>query len=220
MSANDQDVPPAPPPAGRRTALALVVAALLAASSGVVAVWNSRQAIGLEEQVQHALRLMLALDGVQVQTLNMQTGSRGYLLSGDEDFLERFNTGKKQLRDSLQDVRLMMAHIPAQQERLRRLEPLVLRAMQLFETRVQLRREQGLEASLAAAPLSEGKAIVDEITALIVDMTMEENLLLAERSARRERRNSAVLAAIIGSITFATGLVFLSLWNLRRSPSP
>lgn len=214
-----QPAPKAPAAVGRRTALGLIVAALLAVGSGLVAVWSARQAIALDQQVRHALQLMLGLDGVQVHTLNLQTGSRGYLLSGDEDFLGRLNTGKERLRDSLDDVKALAAHIPAQKERLQRLELLVLRAMELFETRVRVRREQGLDAALAAVPLAEGRAVVDDITALISEMTLEENLLLNERSDRMERRSAIALGAIIGCLAFATALVGLSFWSMRNAHS-
>ncbi|MDH3665024.1 MAG: CHASE3 domain-containing protein [Alphaproteobacteria bacterium] len=54
--------------------------------------------------------------------VNQETGVRGFLVSGDDNFLEPYLGGKESFRNALNQLLSLTSENPAQQERLRRIE--------------------------------------------------------------------------------------------------
>jgi PAS domain S-box-containing protein len=141
--------------------------------------------------VEHTHVVLNRLEQIQVQALDVQTGSRGFALSGDPTFLQPFDFGVAKIRESLAEVRQLTHDNPRQQERLSALESAVAREIQLMTRRNEARKTQGLAAALDAETLREGKLAMDRIRTLTREMEDEESALLAAH-AQASQRNAAL----------------------------
>lgn len=141
--------------------------------------------------VEHTHVVLNRLEQIQVQALEVQTGSRGFALSGDPGFLEPFDVGVAGIRESLAAARDLTRDHPTQRARLERLTPLVEREIELMTRRNEARRAGDLSASLHTRTLLEGKRLMEQIRAAIHEMEETENTLLLER-AQAARRNAAL----------------------------
>ncbi len=162
---------------------------------------------GTFASVEHTHVVLNRLEQIQVHALNVQTGSRGYALSGDPAFLAPFDDGVSRIRDAIAALRVLTRDNPAQQARLDRLVPLVEREIALMARRNETRRTEGLAPALEAATLREGKELMDEIRNLIRAMEEAESQLLADR-AQVMQQNAArtrllLLLAIVVSLLLA-----------------
>ena len=82
-------------------ALLLAMILLLA---GVVAYESYRIAeVNLERQKQ-ASELHQRVDDLEIDLLNMETGKRGYLLNGEESFLEPYERGRRDFEGELEEA--------------------------------------------------------------------------------------------------------------------
>ena len=86
---------------------------------GVLSYRSTTQLIGASEWRQHTYEVLGQLDAVLSQLQDVETGQRGYLLTGDEKYLEPYQNGLGKIDISLKEVRRLTADNPRQQRRLR-----------------------------------------------------------------------------------------------------
>lgn len=197
----------------RKIAGASAVALALMLSIGVTT-WISlvrfERAFAL---VEHTHVVLNRLEQIQVHALDVQTGSRGFALSGDPAFLEPFDDGVARIREAIAAMRELTHDNSPQQARLDRLVPLVDREIALMARRNEARRTQGLAPALDAATLREGKQLMDDIRHLILEMEAAENRLLAER-VRLMQQNAARTRALL-LLAIAVSLVLAGVAGTR-----
>ena len=169
--------PPLPPGPFAGFLAAIVAVVLIAAFS-----YSSLQANAeAAEQVAHTLEVQRRLDALLSQVKDAETGQRGYLLTGQESYLDPYRNARVSIPGELQTLKVLTADNPAQQRTVAKLTELAgLKLEELGET-VALRRGGDTEAALAMMRTDRGKAVMDQIRAQVGDMQGEEQRLLAER---------------------------------------
>ncbi len=136
-----------------------------------------------------------------------ETGQRGYLLTGQESYLEPYNAAVGTAGQFIDELRRLTADNPNQQHRLDALQPLVTDKMSELRLTIDLRRNKGFEAALEAVQSGKGKQAMDDIRRLITQMEKDEDDLL---KARDERLN-ADAQKMISIITFGIPAAFVLL---------
>lgn len=140
---------------------------------------------------------------------DVETGQRGFALTGDERFLEPYDRARPRLPGALARLRSLTADDPPQQRRLDRLEALQEEKLRYVAQTIEMRRSQGLEPVARRVGLLQGKHIMDEARAVLAEMEEEEARLQAERDRRVETSAGALNRALLG--LSATGLALLGL---------
>jgi signal transduction histidine kinase len=166
--------------------------------------------------VTHTHLVLEKLDALQIHLVDAETGQRGYIITGDESYLKPYQDGLGGTRQTLQKLRELTADNPAQQGSLDRLEPLVAVKLGLLQSRIDVRKNEGLAAGAAAVAGGTGKQIMDEVRALVATMKQEEDRLLVKRSHELEASSLATKIIIIAGETFAILLLLaagLVIWQ-------
>ncbi|MBI1814165.1 MAG: methyl-accepting chemotaxis protein, partial [Deltaproteobacteria bacterium] len=132
-----------------------------------------------------------------------ESGQRGYLLAGEERYLDPYRTAVQQVDKENATIRQVMADSPNQLHRLDGLEPLLKDKLSEFDEAITLRREKGLEAALVLVHNDRGKKITDDIRKILDDMVQEEHRLLEERNSRVESSARNATAVILYGIPVA-----------------
>ena len=156
--------------------------------------------------VRHSDAVIEELSSVVGLLIDVETGSRGFALSGQADFLEPYQAAKPRLPSCLERLRRMTLDSPAQQARLRELDGLVSERIALADALVDARRAGGLEAASAIVPLRRGKATMDEARGVINAMGNEERGLLQQR-VRADRAAVIWTYVTVGSMSLLGLLV-------------
>ena len=144
-----------------------------------------------------------------------ETGQRGYLLTGDVNYLEPYNRAKTEIPvflDRLNHLVLMVTQVA----RLRELEPLLAEKMSELSGTIQLRQTKGLEAALAVVRTNRGVAVMDRIRVLCASIDDAS----ASRSARfselsRSSASRLGLVATLGSACLFV-LIFLATTTVHK----
>lgn len=195
--------------------LALGITLLVAAFS--LAIWQYRQEGVAQAEVRHTQDVLQTLEAVLVSTLNLQTGARGFLISGEESYLGPFHDGRAHLDEDVDRLGALIADNPRQVPRAQALKNLAAQLDVLLRRRVEISRSQDLSAALAATPLEAGKELVDQIRAILAEMRTEERRLLELRSQALARSRQLALTGFLVCAVFGLAALALTAAGWRRS---
>src|SRR5262245_11617648 len=117
-----------------------------------------------------------------------ETAQRGFVITGDHRYLERYDAARASIPQHLKRLRHLTADNPAQQASLLALKELIQRKLDEVRDTIAAREQGGFEAAARIIASGEGRRAMDEIRAVIVAMREEEDRLLTKRHAIEERQ--------------------------------
>ncbi len=172
---------------GFRTSLAagFVLAVIVLALNALV---SARNLSRLAENNRQALRTNRVVRNL-VTTLSTlkdaETGQRGYLLTGREEYLQPYETAVASLPGDIRRLEGLLDD-PDQEPRLRALETKVGEKLDELQETVRLRRQAGPEAAIQVVLSDRGRRLMDDIRRLAGEMEEAERALLARRVAESD----------------------------------
>ncbi len=179
-----------------------VVLGLLVAVA-VLVYLNATQLIEAFRWVNHTTSVMAKGERLLKLLVDMETGERGFLVTGKEEFLEPYIKGKADFAQTMADLKREVADNPEQVERLQRVETLADRwDREAGAPEIAKRREVNAGRAVMADVVAlleakTGKAAMDELRGLLAEFRDVEQKLLAQRSAEAE---AAARATIVGTL--------------------
>ncbi len=190
----------------RRTVMVPFIAALILAGAALWAAYDlhtSMQWVDHTDQVMAQSRRLLRL------TVDMETGERGYLLTGEEAFLKPYRDASTILDSEYQTLYSLVADNPQQQKRLEGLHESLHHWQGYAEQMIVLRRKGGDYANLKMNLA--GKTEVDEIRNEIAGFQSVEELLLDQRNrtAHRDWRLVETICILLG-LGIGSGLMIFT----------
>ena len=183
----------------------LVAVMLFFLASGFLAGKNIRTIRNDNAQVIRSQETMTAMGDVLSAVQDAETGQRGYLLTGDDAYLEPYRTALGVASARLEAMQRALADDPAQGDRLKVVARRVQDKMDELRQTIDLRRTQGFEAALAVVNSNSGKVAMDDIRARLAAMRAIELDKRARRLAEMESAYNAALTS--GSASAALGIV-------------
>jgi diguanylate cyclase (GGDEF)-like protein len=168
---------------------------------------NINALIEAGSQVVHTEKVLKLLSEVQAYATDAETGQRGFLITGEERYLEPYLTANHSLGAKLQELRTLLADNREQVARLDQLQPLLREKLdELGQTIAVRKRVDSFSATANMVRSDVGKQLMDSIRAQIDAMQSHEEALLMQRAA--EARSDSALT--LGAFALAT-LVNLTL---------
>jgi CHASE3 domain sensor protein len=197
----------------RKAALQIGVPALLAFIA-----WNAYLAVNHLKRVQKIAALTLEssaiqaeLSGVLKDVTDMETGQRGYLLTGDPAYLQPYTDAKGRIETDF--VRLhagLVNRTQREQSAESRLEPLARSKHAEMEQSISLRQRGYRHRSFMLVDTNEGKDYMDEIRRIVSSLSSAESSNFArfdsERTAALKRVLSVTIVANSGLLVMAVCL--------------
>jgi PAS domain S-box-containing protein len=182
---------------------------------GGAAWWSAVRSADTFRRVGHTHKVLYQLEASLTDMLNMQTATRGYLLTGDKRFLEPYALGTTKIEQSLRSLHSLTADHPAQTAQLGRLNAAMARASATMRELITQRETTGSAGGMTETLIA-GKASMDQVRRLVAEMEAEERRLLAERSANAEsEQRRAIVVFGFGSL-LGIGLVVTAGLLVRR----
>ncbi|WP_316810585.1 response regulator [Pedobacter heparinus] len=157
------------------------------------------------DMVQHSNEVMTKLDGVISILKDAETGQRGYLLTGDKDFLEPYNGAKLHAIALLDEVAVETIDNPFQQRNVKKLREVIEGRLQILENTVGVKSRGG---NVSVAELINGKTYMDSARELIKTMQAEEKRLLELRTADMNKLAGYTPALIVLAAFLAILITF------------
>jgi methyl-accepting chemotaxis protein WspA len=132
------------------------------------------------DNVTSSHKILQELAQLDMLLLEAETGQRGYLYTGKENFLEPYNEANASINVQLAELREKMRN-PTQQEKLGQLQILIRERIDYLEKTIQLRksgREQEVKKIVSAGT---GLEIMAKLRGKITEIKENENRFLDER---------------------------------------
>ena len=203
----------------RRMAEALLVSVLACLVSVGWLAWRNMHAQIVSDQWETHSRIVMQQWADLLSSLkDAETGQRGFIITGNPDYLEPYYASRDDSFTQLADLRRLTADNPAQQQRLAAITPLVAAKLASLKQNIALRETRGFTAASQSVMTQSGKHIMDQIRVLVTQAWVEEQLVLNERIATsktdvRKTVQSLMFAGTLGSLALLLLFVLLR-WEL------
>jgi two-component system sensor histidine kinase/response regulator len=205
----------------RRLVSASVVLALLVSATFtalMIAVSALRDANDQEARATEAVTATLRLEKL---VLDLETGLRGFVISGKEPFLQPYFEAKAQLPAQLREFQASAASHPEQKRRAATLVRLIREYRRdHVDPLIGIARENTKAVSISLLT-DEGKRLTDDLRARFKAFLQTENELAMASSSRAERRaNEAMLLGALGIVASTALIVLFGLYLSRSIAGP
>ena len=183
---------------------------------GLLVYASGRRYLAAVEAVEHTLAVQSAISGTLSLLKDAETGQRGYILSGDPQFLEPYQSARRDIPPLFARLDVITRADKAQNDRLKSLRKLTDLKYSFIETTLRARREGDLTEALGLVQAGLGKTVMDQIRALCQRMLDAEEATLAKHQRAAERaQQTAIIAVGVGS-ALTILLTLLSLLTVSR----
>jgi methyl-accepting chemotaxis protein len=173
----------------------------------------------------HTYKVIGEVDAALLSLVNMETGQRGFALTGKDASLEPYNAGKDAFRTHVEAARKLTSDNPRQQERLQRLVEEEQKWLATeAEPVIQLRRtgsDTDMAAVVEAEQAGKGRQAMDSMRKLVADIKAEEESLMTARENTVAELASTMSVTLIGGGIVAVVLALaLAVWLARNITVP
>jgi signal transduction histidine kinase len=194
--------------------LGLAVAVLLA--EAVFLLRAERHFLDQNQWSIHTYQVIGKIDALFLAVQDAETGQRGYLLTGDEHYIEPYERGIGEAPERVTEIRRLTADNPRQQERLTRLLPIMMARFGVMSETIDLRRRNKVSESFGVVSSGRGKRLMDQLRTIAGEMKAEELKLLEGRNKASEFEARQALLAIEGGTGVLLAFLIAGALMIRR----
>lgn len=165
---------------------------------------------------EHSIEVHNLANQIQKNVLDMETGMRGYAITGDEQYLEPYYLANRSWLDNYNKLHALLADEGKQQENLEEIKPLIIGWIATSgEYVINHKKENNIAAVNEHFENNTGKKTTDQLRTQLDSFLTEEKELTAERIEEIEENNANLkftlytIIILVSAITIATAF-FLS----------
>jgi methyl-accepting chemotaxis protein len=202
---------------GRKIAIGFAVSFLLLLGIGSVAYRSLDSLTRTSYAVAHTHVVLEHVAGLLGQLKDAETGQRGFVITGDEAYLEPYQAAVGAVARQVKELRELTADNPNQQRRIDAAQALVSAKLTELRRIIDLRRQAGLDAAVKAVLVGEGKRLMDDFRQIAEQMEREERDLLKQRADDVEATAASARSTIVLGTLFCLLFVGAAGYVLTRS---
>ena len=186
---------------GKKIALGFGLSLLVLLTVAFVAFQGAQQLIQTLDGLVESREKARAVREVRLLLVNAETGQRGFLLTGEQRYLEPYERAARELDDSLRTLHEALGDDPEQRARMARVEPLIRDKLAELSETIRLRQQKGLEATLEVVRTDRGKQVMDQLRQEFREMLELEDQRWARSEAQaRESSQRSILVLAAGTL--------------------
>ncbi|MCI9844835.1 response regulator [Flavobacterium pectinovorum] len=192
----------------RNLLISSLVSLLILMISSTASFLSIRSLLNSNYWVNHTQEVIYNLnEGVSIIT-DAQTSMRGYLITGNEHFLDQYNNAEEKSNNLFDKLDELTSDNPSQQKNLRKLKSSTAVFYKYLNNQVVKKR---LGKETVAFDLNNGKKMMDELRSYYKKIESSEQLLLKNRNENSEQYGNYSFILIIAAfiISFIITIVFL-----------
>jgi PAS domain S-box-containing protein len=168
-------------------------------------------------QVQHSRLLLQQVEDCMSSIRDAESGQRGFLLTGDPQYLDSYNAAIQALPSQTSALRTSAADEPAMRARVDTLNRLVSEKTSELQETVALRTNQGFQAALSVVETNRGKQAMDDIRKIGMDLQNEiyDGLQRGIRERQQQGADTRVTTAVGAAVLFL--FLLLATFDIGRA---
>jgi methyl-accepting chemotaxis protein len=201
---------------GRKIAAGFAIAVVGLTAVAITGYRSAKSLIANDELVAHTQLVRRQIAELALQLVNAETGQRGFVITGKEDFLQPYTAALASLDSTYTELRRLTADNPVQQQRLDQLRPQL--DGKLAELKLVIEQRRGApDQAVATIAAGAGKQHMDAARRILKDMDDEESRLLVERSREADAATATTTAVILWGSFGAVLLTIGAGWLIASS---
>jgi PAS domain S-box-containing protein len=189
-------------PAPRKFAIGYSVAIAALLFNAIFTFWNLSLIRTTWDTLMAGREFVRGIDDVLSNLKDAETGQRGYLLTGDDRYLEPYTRSQGVVLDLIERLRSLAGETGSRREHLDIVAAAAATKLAELEETISLRRGPGLEAAIAVVRTDRGKEAMDRLRGELASMRAEED---ANRASLRGQLQTALIRTLI-TFTFASAI--------------
>src|SRR5712691_1008979 len=130
---------------------------------------NTARFAEVSEWRKHTYEVLRNLDETVARLVDAETGQRGYLLTGEESYLEPYRAAIKNIDQTIGNLKSLTSDNPNQQKRIQIVESLVEKKLTELQRTIDLRKNENLAAANRMVLEGSGKHWMDQIRAVVAE---------------------------------------------------
>ena len=175
----------------------------------------------------HTYKVIQESDCLLMSLLDMETGARGYVITGNESFLEPFNKGNSSYENHYDKLKQLTEDNSEQQQRLYNINNKYKEWVEWEKNIIIAKRKEvssgklKLEDLIAIVQSGYGKNMMDELRSILGDINNEEERLLLNRNADliKMEKETRVIMLTGGALATIAAIIIASL-SIRMIVNP
>jgi PAS domain S-box-containing protein len=190
---------------------------LLLAVDGLII--RRQLAVQVDDQtwVGHTQEVLLQLSNTESLLKDAETGQRGFLYTGEAQYLEPYNLAVTQVQPAIDRLAKLTTDNPREQQRVPELRNLATRKLAELAKTIELYRGGEKDAARDLVLTDRGLLTMEEISSVISEMQQDETDLRTARTETYQRSvRITVICIYVASILAAVGLILLAYFILRE----
>ena len=206
---------------GKKIALGFGLSLLVLLTVAFVAFQGAQQIIQTLDGLLESRENAKAIREVRLLLVNAETGQRGFLLTGEQRYLEPYERAIRELDDSLRTLHEAVGNDSEQRARMARVEPLIRDKLAELSETIRARQQKGLEASLEIVRTDRGKQVMDQLRQEFREMLeVEDQRWVRFEDQARENSQRSILVLGAGTLLGVFIVVLGSLAITRSITGP
>jgi methyl-accepting chemotaxis protein len=205
---------------GQKIHLGFGMAMLFMAITGIAAYRSTEHLRDTDYWVRHTFQVIAEAQNIRADLLQFESSRRGYLITGDANYLESSASLLTRIAESQKLIRWLTVDNPRQQRRLADLAALIDHRLSDIVRISGVRKEQGFAVAALAGQQVHSEARTAEILNLLGEVENEERDLLGGRertaSAAAESADRIILYGTLIGFALAAGLGIVTRFSITR----
>jgi PAS domain S-box-containing protein len=141
-------------------------------------------------EVQHSRELLQQVEQTLSSIRDAESGQRGFLLTGNPQYLDAYNTAVAALPGELNMLRASVAGEPLLRTRVETLSSLISEKLAELKETVALRQNEGFQAALTVVETNRGKHTMDDLRKIGVQLEDQVYAVLTRGIRERQQQGS------------------------------
>ncbi|CEG54340.1 ATP-binding protein [Stutzerimonas kunmingensis] len=198
--------------------IAFLAAFLLLAALGWQGKRTQEALLQTNRSVSHSLEIITSVQAILSSLQDIETGSRGFILTGNTTYLEPYERGLRQLEGNRRNLQRQVEGRNFPDRRwFQTLDATIADRLEVAAGNMQTRRDAGLQAAVERLQAAGGHRLMNRLRALLNAVEQHERSQLAAASeAVAHTTERAQWLALIGTLV-VIGLFLAAFWVLQRN---
>lgn len=176
------------------------------------------------QRVDHTYQVLAGLNRLFISVEDAETGQRGFIITGDDAYLEPYLNAVGQTDGHISNLRRLLNSSPTQAARVSQLKTLVEAKLEELGEVIDVRRREGFQGASSAIVKREGKQLMDKVRTEVASIgASEEAQLRAQQEDARLREQELLrIGSIVAAVSIAVrlGLAFFLARLRARAERP
>lgn len=168
------------------------------------------------DRVAHIREILSLAYGLENQLADAEAGLRGFLLTGDEPQLVRYQDAVREMDRAFDELYQLAADEADSRRLLDELRPLIKKRQDLFRKSLDLARQTGVEEQERQTVARDGSRLQNRIRKSLEKLEDKERKFLNPEWAQEKGRTRIILWALTGGTFASFSLLFLVIYLLNQ----